>query len=148
MSLTEQINQDIKAAMLAKDKQKLAALRAVKSALLLAATEKGDKTVDEATELKILQKLLKQRKESAELYKSQNREDLMAEELTQAQVLEVYMPKQMSSEELETAVSAIIAELGASSMADMGKVMGVASKKMAGKADGKVVADLVKRLLA
>ena len=149
MSLFDQINQDIKAAMLAKEKDKLEALRAVKSAFLLAKTEKGGSSeLTSDIELKILQKLVKQRKESAEIYKSQNRDDLCSKELLEAGFIEEYLPKQMSEEELVIELKAIIAEVGAGNSSDMGKVMGVASKKLAGKADGKLMATKVRELLA
>ena len=149
MSLFDQINQDIKAAMLAREKDKLEALRAVKSAFLLAKTEKGgsgELTPD--AELKIIQKLVKQRKESAEIYQSQNRDDLYNKEMVEAGYIEEYLPKQMNEEELVAELKIIIAEVGACNASDMGKVMGVASKKLAGKADGKLMATKVRELLA
>jgi uncharacterized protein YqeY len=149
MSLENTINQDIKAAMLAKDKKTLEALRAVKAAILLAKTDKGTGgEVAGDAEMKILQKLVKQRRESAELYKSQNRDDLVEEELFQMKVIQKYLPEQMSEDEIRKAVREIIAETGASSMKDMGRTMGMASKKLAGKADNKVVAQIVKELLS
>jgi uncharacterized protein len=148
MSLLDKISEDIKTAMLAREKDKLEALRAIKSALLLARTEKGVNTeVTEDTELKIVQKLLKQRKESADIYKAQNRQDLYENEIKEAAVIEKYLPAMMSDEELTAAIKAIIAQVGAKSPADMGKVMG-ASKQLAGKAEGKAIADKVKTLLA
>jgi len=149
MSLEQTINSDIKAAMLAKDKKKLEALRAIKSAILLAKTDKessGD--IAEDVEMKILQKLVKQRKDSAELYKSQGRDDLFEEENFQLSVIEKYLPKQMAEDEVKKHVSDIISETGASSMKDMGKVMGMASKKLAGQADNKLIAAIVKELLS
>ncbi len=148
MSLSEQINNDIKTAMKAKDKERLNALRAVKSALLLAATEKGGGgEVSDEVAMKALQKLLKQREDSASLYSEQGREDLAEEEKAQAAILKEYMPEAMSDEALSAGVKAIIQETGAESMKDMGKVMGIASKKFAGRADGKAIADKVKALL-
>lgn len=149
MSIFEQVNQDIKTAMLAKEKDKLEALRAVKTAFLLAKTEKGSSgelTAD--AELKILQKLVKQRKESAEIYKEQNRQDLYEKEIAEATVIETYLPKQLSEEEVINELKIVIDELGASSPSDIGKVMGVASKKLAGRADGKLMATKVRELLA
>lgn len=148
MSLEITINQDIKKVMLAKEKEKLEALRAVKSALLLAKTEKGgaEELSDDAG-IKIMQRLVKQRKDSANIYKEQGREDLAEKELFEAQVIEAYLPEQMSDEELTANIVKIIEELGATSMADMGKVMGRASKELAGKAEGKAIADKVKSLL-
>lgn len=148
MTLTEKINADLKTAMLAKDQPKLEALRAVKSALLLLDTDKdagGGNREDK--ELKMLQKEVKKRKEAADIYKTQNREDLAQVELTQASVIENYLPKQLSEEEIKTELKKIIADTGATSAKDMGKVMGAATKHFAGKADGKVVSTLVKELL-
>lgn len=148
MTLTEQINADIKSAMLAKEKEKLEALRAVKSAILMAATEKGagDGMSDDA-EIKMLQKLVKQRREAAEIFNGQGRADLAEVEEKQAEWISVYLPKQLTEEELRAELSAIIAEVGASSIADLGKVMGAASKKLAGRADGKAISTNVKSLL-
>ncbi len=149
MSLENTINQDIKLAMLAKDKKTLEALRAVKAAILLAKTDKATGgEVAEDTEMKILQKLVKQRRESAELYKSQNRDDLVEEELFQMSAIEKYLPEQMNEDDIRKVVQEIITETGASSMKDMGRTMGVASKKLAGKADNKLVAQIVKELLS
>ncbi len=149
MSLEEKINGDIKAAMLARDQKKLAALRAVKSAILLAKTQKGGSgELDETAEIQILKQLVKQRRDSAEMYKAQNREDLFAEEQFQMDVINTYLPQMMSEEEIEGAVKSIIAENGFSGMKDMGKVMGMATKKFAGKADNKMVSEIVKRLLS
>lgn len=146
MTLEEKINADIKTAMLAKDSKKLDALRAIKSEiLLLKSSEKG--TSDDA-EMKALMKMVKQRKETAEIYKTQDRPELEATELFQASVIESFLPKQMSQEELEATIKGIMTQVGASSMADMGKVMGVASKQLAGKAEGKAISDTVKKLLA
>lgn len=148
MSIVSQITEDIKTAMKAKDRDTLDALRAAKSEFLLAATSKGaEGEVDDETAMKVLQKLLKQRMESADLYANQNREDLGADELRQADVLSRYLPKPMDDSELEQAIAAIVSETGASGMADMGKVMGAASKKLAGKADGKRISSFVKAAL-
>ncbi|RYE35876.1 MAG: GatB/YqeY domain-containing protein [Sphingobacteriaceae bacterium] len=146
--LVETIDQDIKKAMLAKDDARLRGLRAIKSALLLARTEKGaSDTVSEETELKVLQKLIKQRKESAEIYQSQNRDDLYQIEKEEMQVIEAYLPQQMSREEITVHVQEIIQKSGAASVKDMGKVMGAANKELAGKADGKTISEIVKQLL-
>ncbi len=148
MNLTEQINNDIKSAMKARESVKLAALRDIKSKLLLEATKDGASALDEATGLKILNKLYKQRVEAADIYKQQDREDLASDELSQAEVIKAYLPEKMSPEDLKLAVEGIISQTGTSSMADMGKVMGMASKQLAGKADGKDISDVVKQLLA
>ncbi len=149
MSLQEKINEALKAAMKAKDTQSLEALRSVKSALLLAQTETGSKTeLAEEEEIKLLQKQVKQRKDSAAIYTEQNRADLAEPELAQAEVIEQFLPKQLSAEEVTKIVEDIIAETGASSMADMGKVMGLASAKLAGKADGKTISTAVKSKLS
>lgn len=143
------IQNDIKAAMLAKDKVALAALRAVKAAMLIAKTAEGavKDTLTDAEVVKIIQKLSKQRVESAAIYKEQNRPELAEAELAEAAVLERYLPKALTDEELTVAVKAIIDEVGAKSMADMGKVMGVATKKLAGQADGRLISAKVKELL-
>jgi len=146
MSLEEKINADIKTAMLAKEAKKLEALRAVKSAILLLKTSAEGHTPE--SELKALQKMVKQRKETAELYVSQNRQDLAQDETFQASIIEAYLPKQMSAEEIKAEVEKIIAQVGASSPADMGKVMGPANKALAGKADGKIISTIVKELLS
>lgn len=148
MNLEEKIMEGIKQAMKSHDKVVLESLRAVKSAILLEKTSGAKGELDQAAEMKLLQKLVKQRKESAEIYTQQNRADLAEAELAQAAVIEAYLPKQLSAEELEAEVAAIIAQTGASSPAEMGKVMGVASKALAGKADGRAIAETVKRLLA
>lgn len=146
--LVETIDQDIKKAMLAKDDARLRGLRAIKSALLLARTEKGAlDIVSEETELKVLQKLIKQRKESAEIYQTQNRDDLYQIEKEEMQVIEAYLPQQMSREEIMAAVQEIIQKTGATSVKEMGKVMGAANKELAGKADGKTISEIVKQLL-
>lgn len=148
MSLENQINDDIKAAMRAKDKRTLEALRAVKSAILLAKTDKGsDGEIAEDTSMKILKKLVKQRKDSAELYTSQNRADLAEDEIFQLAVIENYLPEQISEDDIRNIVGEIIAETGASTMKDMGKVMGMASKKLAGKADNKVISNIIREKL-
>lgn len=143
--LEEKINADIKTAMLAKDAKKLEALRAIKSVILLLKTSPGG--YNDVSEAKALAKEVKKRKEAAELYKTQNRLDLAEPELFQAGIIEAYLPKQMGEEELKSIISKIIAQTGASSPADMGKVMGAAMKQVAGKADGKVISDLVKQML-
>ncbi|PUV25950.1 MULTISPECIES: GatB/YqeY domain-containing protein [Sphingobacterium] len=149
MSLETQINQDIKAAMIAKDTATLRGLRAIKAAILLAKTEKGHaEELNQEAEIKVLQKLVKQRRESAEIYKNQNREDLYQIEVEEEKVIEAYLPKQMSKEEVESVIKAIIAETGASSIKEMGKVMGAANQKLAGQADGKTISEVVKSLLA
>jgi uncharacterized protein YqeY len=149
MELENRINADIKQAMIAKESRKLEALRAVKAALLLAKTSKeatGGELPEEAG-LKLLQKLVKQRQESADIYKSNGRNDLADQELFQAGIIENYLPKQLSEDDIREGLLRIIKETGASSVKDMGKVMGLASKEFAGKADNKIVADLVKKLL-
>lgn len=149
MSLTDQINNDLKEAMKAKDKETLTALRAIKSQLLLAATEKGaDGGSSDDAGIKMLQKLVKQRKESAELYKSQGREDLASPELAEAAIIEKYLPKQLSVDELKPILQAIVDKVGATGPQDMGKVMGMASKELGGKADGKTISTVVKQLLS
>ena len=149
MQLEKLINNDLKEAMKAKDKRKLEALRAIKAALLLEKTGKdvADGEIPESVELKLLQKLVKQRKESAALYREQNREDLAEEETYQAAIIEKYLPEQMSEEELEALIRKIVNETGATTMKDMGRVMGKAVQAVAGKADNKVVSALVKKVL-
>ncbi|MEY4350230.1 MAG: hypothetical protein RL078_277 [Bacteroidota bacterium] len=148
MSFTERINADIKSAMLAKEKEKLAALRDIKSKLLLEATSGGSSEVSEETAIKICVKLHKQRMETHALYIAQNREDLAAEELYQAQVIEQYLPQMLTEAELRTEVLAAKESTGAQGPQDMGKLMGVLSAKLAGKADGKAIAAMVKEVLA
>jgi uncharacterized protein YqeY len=149
MSLQLNIDQDIKSAMLSKDSIRLRGLRAIKAALLVAKTEKGAQEVlTEEAELKVLQKLAKQRKESADIYQSQNRPDLYQIEQEELQVIETYLPKQMDKDAISSYIKGVIAQTGASGMKDMGKVMAVVSKDLAGKADGKTVSELVKELLA
>lgn len=145
MNIEERINADIKTAMLAKDAKKLEALRAIKSVILLLKTSPEGLTEDSVN--KALQKEVKKRKESADIYKSQNRADLEENELVQAAVIEDYLPKQMGEDEIKTELVKIIASVGASGPGDMGKVMGAASKAFAGKADNKLVSALVKQLL-
>jgi len=148
MSLKETINGDIKQAMLAKRKDELTALRSIKSMILLAETEKGAKgSLSEEAELKLLSKAVKQRKESAEIYSREGRTDLAEQENFEYDVITRYLPEAMSEEEVKKEVSEIIAALGAASPADMGKVMGVATKKFAGKADGKMIASIVREML-
>jgi uncharacterized protein YqeY len=148
MSFTETINSAIKTAMLAKDKERLAALRDIKSKLLLEATSGGSGEVSEEAAMKICMKLHKQRMETYDLYIAQNREDLAADELFQAKVIEEYLPKMLSEDEVRAEVIAAIAQTSASGPQEMGKVMGVLSGKLAGKADGKLIAALVKEELA
>lgn len=148
MALQEKIDQDIKAAMLAKDNASLRGLRAIKAALLLAKTEKGagDSLTADA-EIKVLQKLVKQRRESADIYQQQNRTDLYQVEMEEIEVIESYLPKQLDREEVEKIIKEIIAQTGASSIKDMGKVIGMANQKLSGQADGKTIAEVVKSLL-
>ena len=149
MSLTEQINADLKSAMKNKEREKLDAIRAIKTAFTLAKTEKsGGAELTEDEELKIVQKLVKQRKDSAEIYKGQGREDLYEKEMSEVEVISVYLPKQLSEEELVGKLTEIISKVGASGPQDMGKVMGVASKELSGKAEGKLIAQKVKELLS
>ncbi|GAB3936282.1 GatB/YqeY domain-containing protein [Mucilaginibacter myungsuensis] len=149
MSLITTIDQDIKQAMLAKNDVKLRGLRAIKSALLLAKTEKGaSEEISDETEIKVLQRLIKQRNESAEIYKSQNREDLYQVEAEEIEVISAYLPKQMERAEVEAFLTNLIARVGATSVKDMGKVMGAANKELAGKADGRTISEVVKQLLA
>ena len=149
MALFDQISEDIKKAMLARDKVKLEALRGVKKEFIEAKTAKNsDGELSDDAALKILQKMVKQRKESAAIFTEQNRPELAENELAEAAVIEAYLPKQMSDEELTAAVKEIIAEVGATSAKEMGKVMGVASKKLAGKAEGRAISEKVKSLLA
>ena len=147
MSMELQIQQDIKAAMLAKEKTRLESLRAIKAAILLAKTADGSESIADEAVVKIIQKLVKQRKETAEIYKQQNREELAAQELAEAAAMEVYLPKQLSEAEIEEELKKIIAQVGATGPQDMGKVMGNATKALAGKAEGRVISALVKKLL-
>ncbi len=146
MNLEEKVNGEIKTAMLAKDSKRLEALRAIKAEiLLLKSSEKGS---SEDAENKAMLKMVKQRKEVADIYTSQNRPELAEAEIFQANVIESFLPKQMNTEEMQAAIKEIMASVGASSMADMGKVMGVATKQLAGKAEGKAISDMVKKLLS
>lgn len=148
MTLFDQISEDIKQAMKARDKVRLETLRNIKKVFLEAKTAPGaSDTLDDGDALKIIQKLAKQGKETAQTYTTNNRADLAADELAQVAVLEEYLPKQLSEAEIETQVKDIIAQTGATSMRDMGKVMGTASKQLAGKADGRIISEIVKRLL-
>jgi uncharacterized protein YqeY len=148
MSLTEKISADLITAMKTKDKNSLEAIRAAKTAFVLARSEKGaDSVLSAEEELKIIQKLVKQRRESAAIYKEQNRPDLYEKEVTEADVLEKYLPAKMSDEELLKILKVIIERVGAKSPADIGKVMGAATKELAGKADGKEISAKVKELL-
>ena len=149
MELFEKVSKDIVAAMKAKAKVTLKALRNIKKVFIEAKTAPGaNDTLDDAAALKILQKLAKQGHDSADLYTQQNRPDLAEAEIAQVKVIESYLPKALSAEEIEAAVKEIIAQTGATSIKEMGKVMGVASKQLAGKADGKAISDVVKKLLA
>lgn len=148
MSLETKIMDSLKEAMKAKDKTALESLRAIKSAILLEKTSASGTELDAEAEIKLLQKLVKQRKDAAEIYAGQGRADLADNEMAQVAVIERFLPAQMSKEELETEIARIISQCGASSPADMGRVMGVASKELAGKAEGKAIAETVKALLA
>lgn len=149
MSLEQKINEDLKKAMLAKDDKSLRSLRAIKAAILLAKTaEGGSGEIDEQDEIKLLQKLVKQRKDSLEIYQQQNRSDLAQKEQEEISVIEKFLPKPLSPEELRNEITAVISETGASSQADMGKVMAAATKRLAGKADGKTISGIVKELLS
>ena len=149
MSLEQKIMGDLKTAMLSKDEKALRSLRAIKAAILLAKTSEGaGGELKEDDEIKLLQKLVKQRKDSLEIFQQQNRTDLAQKEQEEIEIIEKFLPKQLSADELKSEVAAIIIEVGASSPADMGKVMGAATKKLAGKADGKTISALVKELLS
>ena len=149
MSLEEKIMSEMKPAMLSKNEGALRGLRAIKGAIILAKTEKGsDGTVTEETEIKILQKLAKQRKESIEIFEKENRTDLATKEKEELAVIEKFLPAQMSTEELKEIIKNIIAQMGVTSPAEMGKVIGAANKQLAGKADGKSISEMVKQLLA
>ena len=148
MTFTERINLDIKNAMLAKEKEKLAALRDIKSKLLLEATSSADAKVSDEVAMKICVKLHKQRMETYALYQEQNRPELAAEELYQAQVIEAYLPQMLTEDEIRSEISAAVIQTGAAGPQDMGKVMGILSAKLAGKADGKIIAALVKEILS
>ena len=149
MSLEQKIQAELKTAMLAKDEKTVRSLRAIKAAIILAKTSEGaGGEIKEEDEIKLFQKLVKQRKDSLEIFTTQNRADLAQKEQEEIEVIEKFLPKQLSAEELKGIITNIIAETGASSPADMGKVMGVATKQLAGKADGKAISALVKELLA
>lgn len=149
MALFEQVSEDIKVAMLARDKVRLMTLRNIKKLFLEAKTAPGaNDTLEDAAAMKLLQKLAKQGKETANTYIAAGRQDLAEEELAQVRVIEEYLPQALSEEEIERIVRGIIAQTGATSMKDMGKVMGIASKQMAGKAEGGTISQIVKRLLA
>ncbi len=148
MSLEKEVMTQMKAAMKAKDSVALEALRAVKSAILLAKTDNGHQDLTEDQELKLVQKLVKQRKDSAQVYKEQNREDLAEPEEKQAEVISRFLPEQLSEAEIEAKIEGIIANTGAEGMKDMGKVMGIASTELAGKADGKTISVIVKNKLS
>lgn len=148
MSLRKLVEADMKKAMLAKEKDKLKALRAIKSMILLAEKEDNVDALSEEQEAKLLLKAVKQRKDSAEIYEQQNRPDLKEVEVFEASVIETYLPKMLSEEEVETAIQAIIAKVGATGPSDMGKVMGTATKELGGKAEGKLIAATTKKLLA
>jgi uncharacterized protein len=148
MSLELKITEDLKTAMRAKDQAALRSIRSIKAELLKAKTDGTGREVDEAREVQMLQKMVKQRKESAEIFEKQNRLDLAAPELEEIAIIEKYLPKMMTVEEITEVLKGIITEVGATSGKDMGKVMGVATKQLAGKADGKLVSETVKSLLA
>lgn len=149
MSLEQKVMAEMKDAMRAKDEAALRTLRAIKAAILIEKTSEGATgEISEATELKMLQKMAKQRRDSLDIFVQQNREDLAAKEREELAILDKFLPKQMSTEELQAEIKAIIAQVGATSPADMGKVMGVASKQLAGKADGKAISEQVKALLS
>lgn len=149
MSLKQQIDNDIKSAMLAKNKEELTALRSVKSLILLAETEKGvTADISQETENKLLMKAAKQRKESAEIFQKEGRDELAQKELFELEVISRYLPKQLTEDEIVSEVKKIIEQVGAKGPQDMGKVMGTATKLLAGKADGKMISEIVKKLLA
>ena len=148
MSIQNLISEDIKKAMLAREVDKLAALRSVKAAILLEASKDGSSEVSDDIALKIIIKLVKQRKDSAQIYKEQNRHDLESDELKQLEYLELYLPEQLSKDKIEIIITKIIVDVNASSMKDMGRVMGLVSKELGGKADGKLIAQIVKEKLS
>ena len=149
MNLEQKVMADLKTAMLAKDEKSVRSLRAIKAAIILAKTSEGaNGEITEDGEIRLLQKLVKQRKDSLDIYRQQKREDLAIKEEEEIEVIEKFLPKQMSGEELKAVIQKIIAESGASTQADMGKVMGLANKQLAGKADGKTISTVVKELLA
>ncbi len=148
MSLEAKIMESLKTAMKAKDEVALRTLRAIKSAIIIEKTAEGATgEIDEATEIKMLQKMAKQRKDSLQIFEQQQREDLASKEREELVIIEQFLPAQMGEEEIKQALQLVIAQVGARSMADLGKVMGIASKELAGKADGKLIASLVKELL-
>ena len=147
MNIQDLINSDIKKAMLARDVEKLAALRSVKSAFLLEASKDGRSQISDDIALKIISKLVKQRKDSAQIYNEQNRMDLEKDEIEQLKHLELYLPKQLAESEVEQIIDKIIVDCGASSMKDMGMVMSISSKQLSGKADGKIIAGIVRKKL-
>jgi uncharacterized protein len=147
MTLEERINQDLKEAMKAKDQVALRGIRAIKAAILLEKTSGTKHDLDADADIKILQKLVKQRRDSLDIYEKQNRPDLAQTEREEIEIIERYLPQQLSEAELRAELEAIVAETGASSMKDMGQVMGAASKKLAGRADGKAISSIVKELL-
>ena len=147
MNIQNLINHDIKQAMLAKDVEKLAALRSVKSAFLLEASKDGRSEISDEIALKIIVKLVKQRKDSAQIYNEQNRQDLEKDELEQLKHLEVYLPKQLSEDEIKIIIDTIVDDLGAVSMKDMGRIMSEANKKIGSQADGKLIANIVRNKL-
>jgi len=148
MKLEEKVMADLKAAMKAKDQAALRSIRAIKAAILLTKTDGSGKELDEAGEIKLIQKLVKQRQDSLDIFEKQGREDLAVTEREEIEVLQRYLPKQLSAEELSPIIKEIIQQTGASSMKDMGKVMGMASGKLAGQADGKTISSIVKQLLS
>ena len=148
MSIQNLISEDIKKAMLAREVDKLAALRSVRAAILLEASKDGSAEISDDIALKIIIKLVKQRKDSAQIYKEQNRHDLESDELKQLEYLELYLPEQLSNDKIEIIITKIIVDVNASSMKDMGRVMGLASKQLGGKADGKLIAQIVKEKLS
>lgn len=147
MSLESKLAQDLKAAMKAKDQAALRSIRAIKAAILLLKTDGSGKELDEAGEIKLLQKLVKQRKDSLDIYEKQGREDLAQTEREEIDVIEKYLPQQMGKDELKAFIQEVISKVGATSMKDMGKVMGMANKELAGRADGKTISQVVKELL-
>jgi len=149
MALQERIDQEIKTAMLAKDNTRLRGLRAIKAAILLVKTEKGpSESLTEETEIRVLQKLAKQRRESADIYQQQNRDDLYQIEMEELSVIESFLPRQLSEDEVAQVIKQIITDTGATTMKDMGRVMAAANQELAGKADGKTISAIVKKMLA
>ncbi|MCB0549256.1 MAG: GatB/YqeY domain-containing protein [Phaeodactylibacter sp.] len=148
MSLEERITQDLKEAMKAKDQAALRGIRAIKAAILLEKTSGANHEIDDGTELKILQKLVKQRKDSLDIYEKQNREDLAQTEREEIEIIRRYLPKQLTRDELKAEIKKVIDQVGATSIKDMGQVMGIASKKLAGRTDGKTMSGIVRELLA